>query len=746
MARVIIKESVADFRAAEEELEKIRGFLRDRLIETPLAKKEITGLLLAVEEAVSNIIRHGYLYGPGNVRLRVAHDRRRVTISILDSGRWFAWPRKGKIDHKKMVETSRKGGLGLVLIERVCDNVNYGRTSAGENELTLVKNFSAPRRAGKGLSLRWRWAVAGMAVSALVAISFFVIASMQTGADVRESYFADWINLARTAASASSNLVINRATDVEFDELALKLARPDRSVEHLVITDPRGTILADARHPENVRTQFRYPPGIERDLYDVPQALAGDSSSEYYLVSPILVDRRIVGFIHLVSDATAIAADQVAMRATLALYAAGGLLLGWLLSIVLSGWFIQPLKRLSGSVRALAGRGFDKPLPVRGSDEIQQIMEAFNTAAGQIYQAERAHYSRELARREWETAEQLQKALVMSDSLEIPGYEIGTLYRPAKYVGGDWFDVFGLDDHTFVVSVADVSGKGVPGALVMATVRTATRLLAEKHREPGAILSAVNRFAAKNMRSGMFVTMFLAVIDSRAGTVRFASAGHTPMLFFRRAEKQVFGVNPKGWPLGMQLPEGKFFETRLEDGNLPLELGDVFVLYTDGITEARNTHKEVLGIERLKNLVTKKSHLSAKRISEAIFAELAEFTGDGPIQDDIAAVVVKRAFQVPEKADPPRSHVILPTETALSRAMEIWTVGETDSLAKRLLQVVTRHPEFDPPQICLELGREEYEFLQVDEQTVRGRLLHLRLDDWKSRREFAEWARTREDA
>jgi len=746
MARVVIKESVADFPAAEENLEKIRSFLRDRLIETPLAKKEITGLLLAAEEVVTNIIRHGYLYGPGNIRIRVAHDRRRAALTFLDSGRTFEWPKKGSIDHQKMIETSRKGGLGLVLIERVCDDVDYRRTPAGENQLTLTKNFQAPRHVGMGLSLRWRWAAAGIAVSTLLAVAFFVIAGIQAGANIRENYFAAWINLARTAASASSNLVINRATDVEFDELALKLARPDSSVEYLVITEPRGMILADSRRPENVRTLYRRPFGTNRDRYDTPQAVGGDDEKKYYLVSPVLVDRQTVGFIHLGIDGTAIAAEQKAMRVRLAIYSGGGLLLGWLLSVVFSGWFIRPLKRLSGSVRGLAGRPLDEQSSVRGGDEIQQIMEAFNTAAGQIHQAEKTHYSRELARREWETAEQLQKALVMSESPEIPGFEIGTGYRSAKYVGGDWFDVFGLDDRTFVVTVADVSGKGVPGALVMATVRTAVRLLAEKYREPAALLSAVNQFATKNMRSGMFVTMLLAVIDSRAGTVNFASAGHTPLLFYRRAEKEVFGVNPKGWPLGMQLPEGTSFDSHLETGNQPIEPGDVLVLFTDGVSEARNAEKEQFGIERLKNLVAKRHKWSADRIAEAIFAEVTEFTSNGPAQDDIAAVVVKRTLQVVDQVELPGDRPVSSIQTALSRAMEIWSGDQTDSLNKRLLQIVTRHPEFDLTQICLELGRHEYESLQVDEQTVRSRLLHLRLDDRQSRREFADWTQTQQES
>ncbi len=735
MTRVIIKESVANYDAAEENLEKIRSFVRDRLIETPLAKKEITGLLLAVEEAVTNIIRHGYLFGPGSIRLRVAHDRNKVMISFIDSGRSFEWPKKGTVDYQKMVATSRKGGLGLVLIERVTDEVDYRRTVTGENELILAKNFRSSR--GRGLSLRWRWAAAGMTISALAGALFFVIASQQTDGRIHRTYFASWVNFARTAASASVTRILSRAADAEFDELASNIARPDNSLDYLVITDAQQTVLADTRGPENIHTRYNLPAGIRAGVYDTLQPTTIGGRAGYYLISPAQAGGHRVGFVHAAVTGAPIANEQRAMRTMLAIYGVGGVLLCWVLSVLFSGWFVQPLRRLSGQVQGMAGLGIGGIRPERGGDEIQQIMGAFDAATSRIHQTEREYYSRELARREWETAAELQKALVTSEFPVMPGFEIGTLYRSAKYVGGDWFDVFPLDDQAFVVCIADVSGKGVPGALVMATVRTAVRLLAPTHREPAALLAAVHRFVAGNISAGMFVTMYLVVVDSHAGVVRFASAGHTPMLFFRRTENEVFDLNPRGWPLGMQLPEDVSFESRLESGDLPLQPGDVFVLFTDGISEARNAEREFFGTGRLKALLAGKHRLTAEEIAKVIFAKITEFTGDSPAADDIAAVVVKRTSEIIEKHEE-----LGPTTDwaeALFPAIDLWEDSRTDAVTKKLLQVVSRHPEFDPPQICLELGRDEYRAEQIDEQTVRSRLLHLHLDTKKNRRQFTDW-------
>ncbi len=737
MARVLIKESVADFPAAEVNLEKIRTFLRDRLLETPLGRKEITGLLLAVEEAVTNIIRHGYLYGPGEIRLRVAHDRNQAMISLFDSGRSFDWPKKSSSDYNKLVETSRKGGLGIVLIEKVCDSVEYRRTASGQNELLLGKSFKKKSAGGRGLSLRWRWAAAGMALSTALAAAFFFIAGLQSEQTIRERVFADWTTLARTAASASANLIINRATDVEFDELAVNLAADNRSVDHLVITDHAGSILADTKYPEMVHTPLSSPAGVDQQRFDSPQAITLNDAPAYYLVSPVRVDRNILGYVYLTADPAIITAELNVARTDLALYATGGMIVLWLLSILLSGWLVRPFKKLSGSIARMGG-GSEDAVAERGGDEIRNIVEAFDSAAQKIQNAERTHFSKELARREWETAEQLQKALILTEPPKIPGFEIGTLHQSAKFVGGDWYDIFALDEHTFIVCVADVSGKGVPGALVMATVRTAVRLLADKHRQPDELLSAVHTFVAKNMSSGMFVTMFLALVDSNAGNVSFASAGHTPMLFYRRGEKQVFEINPRGWPLGMQLPDGASFEKRLEAGNLPLEPGDVFVLYTDGVSEARNTDKEFFGAERLQTLVADEHRQSASAIAGLIEREVGAFAGDAPASDDIAVVVVKRTMAVSNESQSSESDDI--TITPRSKAVVAWDDDQTDVSTRRLLEVIASNPEFDLPQIRLEIGREEYGAVDLDENAIRRTLFRLRLDDRQSRFDFAAWA------
>ena len=168
-------------------------------------------------------------------------------------------------------------------------------------------------------------------------------------------------------------------------------------------------------------------------------------------------------------------------------------------------------------------------------------------------------------------------------------------------------------------------------------------------------------------------------------------------------------------------------------------------MYTDGISETRNARNQLLGIERLKKLIAGKTNLPADQISQAILDEITEFAGDGPLQDDIAAVVVKRTHEVPVKSDSAGPRIVVSDFEIDSAARALWNDDDADSLTKMLLQVVARHPEFDPPQICLELGRNEYNSLQIDEHTVSSRLLHLQLDDRKSRLDFADWALALQD-
>ena len=136
---------------------------------------------------------------------------------------------------------------------------------------------------------------------------------------------------------------------------------------------------------------------------------------------------------------------------------------------------------------------------------------------------------------------------------ELEGFELGSLYRAAKEVGGDYYDFLPVDDRTVGVVVADVSGKGVPGSLVMTMIRTALRMEARGNRNASDVMSKMNAFVTDDMKKGMFVTMFYVILDSKNRVISYASAGHNPMILYRHETRETFFLNPRGFPVGISL-------------------------------------------------------------------------------------------------------------------------------------------------------------------------------------------------
>jgi hypothetical protein len=139
------------------------------------------------------------------------------------------------------------------------------------------------------------------------------------------------------------------------------------------------------------------------------------------------------------------------------------------------------------------------------------------------------------------------------------GFEIGTLYRAAKEVGGDYYDFVKVGDEVWGLVVADVSGKGVPASMVMMMIRTALRLEARGKRSAAEVLDHVNSFVTADMKKGMFVTMFYVVLDSRERELTYASAGHNPLILYRAPSEETFFLKPSGFPVGIDLPDETLF-------------------------------------------------------------------------------------------------------------------------------------------------------------------------------------------
>jgi phosphoserine phosphatase RsbU/P len=247
-------------------------------------------------------------------------------------------------------------------------------------------------------------------------------------------------------------------------------------------------------------------------------------------------------------------------------------------------------------------------------------------------QAEQARVAQELA-----IGRRIQLALVPRRFPQLPGWSFAAAYEPAREVGGDLYDVFAVRGRADRVAllVGDVSGKGIPAALLMADVRALLHAAADHADGPADALRRVNTILVTERRTSLFVTAALLVVATATGVVRYATAGHEPPLVARRR-----GVVE---PLEADGPLlGAFLGARFAEGETTLERGDTLVVYTDGITEARDERRRFYGEDRLLGVVADGCGRDADVIVDAIMRDVREFRGAAEAHDDLALLVAER--------------------------------------------------------------------------------------------------------
>jgi phosphoserine phosphatase RsbU/P len=247
-------------------------------------------------------------------------------------------------------------------------------------------------------------------------------------------------------------------------------------------------------------------------------------------------------------------------------------------------------------------------------------------------QAERERMTQELA-----IGRRIQLALVPRRFPDLPDWTFAAAYEAAREVGGDLYDAFPLRGRLDRVAllVGDVTGKGIPAALLMADVRALLHAAADNAEGPAEALRRVNTILVVERRTSLFVTAAMLVIETATGVVRYASAGHEPPLVAR------FGGAIE--PLEAEGPVlGAFGDARYEERTTTLDRGDALIAYTDGITEARDERRRFYGEERLLAVVADGCGRPAEEIVDAIVRDVRTFRGAAEPFDDLALLVAER--------------------------------------------------------------------------------------------------------
>lgn len=246
---------------------------------------------------------------------------------------------------------------------------------------------------------------------------------------------------------------------------------------------------------------------------------------------------------------------------------------------------------------------------------------------------ERLHYDRQLREREMEVARGIQMGLLPRSLPRIEHVAIEGESQPAKEVGGDYYDVLELGDGRWGIAIADVSGKGVPAALVMVMTRTLLHALARTSRSPAAVLTAINADLYKETDPSVFVSMLYGIWDANSRTFIYANAGHEPPILTQRGALMSL---PSG---GVALGVVENAADVLDDTPLRLGENDSLFLFTDGATEARNEQGAMFGIERLAEAI-KGVQGSGRGAVRTVLESIKQFAGNADQHDDITVVCV----------------------------------------------------------------------------------------------------------
>lgn len=793
MFKQIIKEELK-VPAHIDYLADLREFVSRTGKKYGFSEKIIKNFKIAIDEAATNVIRHAYreVEGGGFLLIRAIIKKNSLTICLIDQGKYFDPKHVQSPDLQRYVQIGKRGGLGIFMMRKLMDEVDYRKTAEG-NELRLTKH-----RDGSSIKRGLTKPITS-AASAVKAIpfslkarywlrTFGVLLTVIVG-----GYFYSFFMVERTeraaflsslrAVSTQLNKALQERPEVLDDvtgdiigDLFASMYRPyANSLHDLVLVNASGEIIGHNR-AEFLFAKFDKLANPGEEIEDNIRSYRANSDAGpvevYDLISVIqkpgggtqqnLLHVRGLKS-HLDSRISAQRWEQGRLAIAVAVVTGIG-------SFLLIYMLMNPLRKLTEWVRRADHGELGDEMDIDSSSEIGEIAQAFSEITNKFRESQKNLADQERLQREMQVAQEIQQTLLPSDFPDLEGYELASHYEAAREVGGDYYDFVEVDKDTLGIVVADVSGKGVPGSLVMTMIRTALRTEARGVKDAAEVLARVNKFVSGDVKKGMFVTLFYVIIDSKHRRLNYASAGHNPMILYRASTKRTYYLNPRGFPVGIRLPDEDLFRKSIESDTIQLIEDDVLLIYTDGITEAMNSRRELFGEERLLKIIRDYGHLRVKPFVEKIKDEILSFTEGAPQSDDITLVSVKEKTS-PEKEELRRAraaHKAIQAGASIREACEtagITTYAYYNKYKKefeekgsenyefdaeisveakhiaiedkiKIFDIIKNNPEYGAKRISEELNAEKYDFTIIGENKIYDELVRSRLNTRQLREAF----------
>ncbi len=754
----------------------LRDFVKQVGKRHGFSDKIINAFKLSIDEAATNIIRHAYRDQDGLITVRAIVKKTSLTICIIDQGTFFDPNRVKDPDLNRYIDIGKKGGLGIFIMRKLMDEIDYRRTEEG-NELRITKYRDTPQTSRQPASL--------VSLPRSIKVKFFIrtliivtliiaLGYLYYYLKAHDHVITDFINSARFTHTQILNR-ISSAPSEEF-EFIEDIAHPiyenyKEQVYQLSIEDSTGVIVYSTNLGE-LFGKFSRPDDFETVARALYKYKLGNSVEVFEFETDIVIKSsgRRHGKAHTFFSSAEASKQVSAIRFNdlrLAMIILG---LGYVGVTLLIYIVLTPLRKLSLWIKDLGHGEINDEIDIDSSSEIGEIAQAFSEITHKFRESQKNLVDQERLQKEMQLAQDIQQTLLPMEFPELEGYEIAAYYEAAKEVGGDYYDFVEVDKDTLGIAVADVSGKGVPGSLVMTMIRTALRTEARGMKDAAEVLARVNDFVSNDIKKGMFVTVFYVIIDSKKRQINYASAGHNPMIMYRPSTQKTYYLNPKGFPIGIQLPEKDLFRKSILSETIQLAKDDILVLYTDGITEAMNPKRELFGEERLLELLRKNAQLQIKDFVERLKVGIYAFTEESAQYDDITLVSIKEKStrEQDELRRAKEAHQLIAEGKSIREACEevnlttyayynkykkvfeeegidAFEITEEVSVEAnhlsieektKIFDIIAHHPEYGAGRISEVLSTELYGFEKIIESKIYEELVRSRLNTKALREAF----------
>ncbi|MCD6161060.1 MAG: PP2C family protein-serine/threonine phosphatase [candidate division Zixibacteria bacterium] len=446
----------------------------------------------------------------------------------------------------------------------------------------------------------------------------------------------------RSYSSSAGKLIISSKDPDELllNNICKKLAAENPDVYWAGITNQKGIFIA---HTDIVKviTSEKMPDvtsGSFPELLKPGESLEISKDSVFTAV-PVIENNLSLGKLVVASSDKQITIARKTSILTVVLLTVIIIILCISSTLIILGRKLRSISIITNYLKQIDFEKFSFDFSVKDKNEFGYLAKTLKVMAARLNIAQNNLIENERMARELEIAREIQANILPREFPKSELFEFAGKYYSAKEVGGDYYDFIEIDDNFLAFVVADVSGKSLPGMLIMLLTRDIIKEFTRSIIQPAELLKHVNQELRPNLKRGTFVTMFYGLLNKNTGQLDFASAGHNPLIKIDGGSGNAELIQTTGYPLGLMPAEQ--FNKRIKTGHLSLAKNDLIIQYTDGINEALNSNNKEFGMDLFMQLIKSFKHLKADEIVDEVLQQHQAFVGSAPQYDDITLIALK---------------------------------------------------------------------------------------------------------